>query len=227
MTAPEMVVLTGAGISAESGLSTFRGPDGLWEGRRIEDVATLEGFAADPAGVQRFYNRLRAQLREVAPNAAHHALAKLERTMGTRLHVVTQNIDDLHQRAGSAGVTAMHGELTKIRNVDTGEVVVCQHDVDENERRWRPHVVWFGEPTIGLARITEMLSQTRVFIAVGTSGTVYPANKFAAIAKAAGATTVEVNIEPSGLGFDHTMIGPAAQRVPELVEDLIAGLVAQ
>jgi NAD-dependent deacetylase len=224
MSGPAMVVLTGAGISAESGLATFRGRDGMWEDHRVADVATPEGFAADPVRVQRFYNRLRRQLRQAAPNAAHYALARLERAMGQAVHVVTQNIDDLHQRAGSVNLTAMHGELTKIRHVQTGDIVTCRGDVDDHDRQWRPHVVWFGEATIGLREVAEKLSRAAVFIAIGTSGSVYPASKFAEIAAAAGATTVEINTEPSGLAFNHTLIGPATQRVPELVDDLLAGL---
>lgn len=216
-----IVVLTGAGISAESGLSTFRGPDGLWEGHRVQDVATPEGFAADPASVQRFYNRLRRRLSEVQPNAAHRALARLERAMGHKLHLVTQNIDDLHQRAGSTHITAMHGELSKIRHVDTGEVLAWPHDVVETDQQWRPHVVWFGERTVGLDHVTKKLSRTDIFVAIGTSGTVYPANQFATIAKAAGAITIEINTEPSDGPFDQVWEGPATQEVPPFVDHLL------
>ena len=213
-----IVVLTGAGISVESGLSTFRGPDGLWEGHRAADVATPEGFAADPILVQRFYNGLRRQLHDVEPNPAHIALAQLEQV--TDVHVVTQNIDDLHQRAGTTAITAMHGELTKIRHTDTGEVLTWTHDVRETETTWRPHVVWFGERTIGLDSITNQLRSAEVFIAIGTSGAVYPANQFAAIANAVGATTIEINVEPSGGSFDHTWIGRATEEVPKLMDYL-------
>lgn len=218
-----VVVLTGAGISAESGLSTFRGPEGLWEGHRVVDVATPEGFAADPMLVQRFYNGLRRRLGEVEPNDAHRALARLERALGPgMMHLVTQNIDNLHQRAGSTAVTAMHGELTKIRHVRTGEVLPWAHDVVETETSWRPHVVWFGERTIGLDATMEMLSAADVFVAIGTSGTVYPANQFAMVAKASGAATVEINLEPSGAAFDRSLIGPATEQVPQFVDLLIS-----
>lgn len=216
-----IVVLTGAGISVESGLPTFRSPDGLWEGHRVQDVATPQGFAANPPTVQRFYNRLRRRLHQVQPNAAHHALARLERALGAQLHLVTQNIDDLHQRAGSTRITPMHGELTKIRHVDTGEIVDWPHDVLETERKWRPHVVWFGERTIGLDHIAEKLSRADVFVAIGTSGTVYPANQFATIAKAAGAITIDINIEPSDGPFDQSWRGSATQEVPPFVDHLI------
>lgn len=216
-----LVVLTGAGISVDSGLPAFRGPDGLWEGHPIADVATPAGFAANPAGVQRFYNGLRQRAAAASPNEAHFALARLERELGGYMHLVTQNIDDLHQRAGSASVSAMHGELMKIRNVATGEVIEWRDDVLETETAWRPHVVWFGERTIGLAAIAEKLAVADVFIAIGTSGTVQPAGQFAAIAKAAGAVTLEFNMEPTGGAFDECWSGSATERVPEFVDRLI------
>lgn len=135
---PRIVVLTGAGISAESGLPTFSGPDGMWEGHRVKDVATPEGLAANPELVRRFYNRLRRQMSQAQPNAAHHALARLERAVGDQIDLVTQNIDDLHQRAGSLRITAMHGELSKIRHVGTGQILDWRHDVAETDRDWRP-----------------------------------------------------------------------------------------
>lgn len=217
-----IVILTGAGISAESGLSTFRATDGLWEGQHIAQVATPEGFAADPQAVQRFYNKLRRQLNDVQPNAAHAALARLERELGPQnVHLVTQNIDDLHQRAGSTVITAMHGELRQVRHVVTGEVRAWTRDVPETDKAWRPNVVWFGERTIDLAGITEKLSTAGMFVAIGTSGSVYPANQFAAIAKAAGAITVEINIEPTDAQFDQRLIGPASHHVPRLVDRLV------
>ncbi|MGJ6127428.1 Sir2 family NAD-dependent protein deacetylase [Mycolicibacterium sp. Y3] len=218
---PSVVVLTGAGISAESGLSTFRGPDGMWEGHRVQDVATPQGFAANPELVQQFYNRLRRQTSQAQPNAAHHALVRLERALGDQMHLVTQNIDDLHQRAGTLRITAMHGELTKIRHVETGQILDWPHDVAEADRDWRPHVVWFGEPTIGLDHVAEKLNRADIFVAVGTSGTVYPANQFAAIAKAAGAITIEINIEPGTGPFDQVWQASAAQEVPMFVDHLI------
>ncbi|TEA09143.1 NAD-dependent deacylase [Mycobacteroides salmoniphilum] len=216
-----LMVLTGAGVSVESGLSVFRGPDGLWEGHRVADVATPEGFAADPALVQRFYNRMRRRLNEVESNPAHLALARLEQALGPRMHLVTQNIDDLHQRAGSASVTAMHGELRKIRHVDTGEILPWSDDVLETETVWRPHVVWFGERTIGLESIVEKLSAADMFVAIGTSGTVHPANQFAVIAKNAGAVTVEINLESSGGVFDQSWTGRATEQVPQFVDHLL------
>lgn len=217
-----IVILTGAGISAESGLATFGGSDGLWEGHRITQVATAEAFATNPRVVQRFHNGLRRQLNEVQPNAAHAALAHLERELGPdNVHLVTQNIDDLHQRAGSTAITAMHGELRQIRHVATGEVRAWTHDMPETDTTWRPNVVWFDEQTIGLADVAEKLSTAGMFVAIGTSGTVYPANQFAAIAKAAGAITVEINIAPTNAPFDRRILGPATHNVPELVDRLV------
>jgi NAD-dependent deacetylase len=221
-----IVVLTGAGISADSGLPTFRGPDGLWEGHRIFDVATVEGFARNPALVQQFYNRLRRRLRDpqVSPNAAHEALVRLEQAAGAGFHLVTQNIDDLHQRSGSEQVTAMHGELTKIRHVDTGDVIPWYDDVPDTECKWRPHVVWFGERTLGLHQVAEKLSSAELFIAIGTAGAVHPASQFVNIARRVGAMTIQVNTEPVAGLFDHTLHGPASELVPELVDHLIADL---
>ena len=217
-----IVILTGAGISAESGLSTFRGAEGMWEGHRVAEVATPEGFAANPPVVQRFYNGLRRRLADVEPSVAHSALARLEHELGPHnVHLVTQNVDDLHQRAGSTAITAMHGELRQIRHTATGEVRSWTQDVPETDTTWRPNVVWFGERTIGLAEITEKLSSAGMFVAIGTSGTVYPANQFAAIAKAAGAITVEINIEPTDAPFDRRIVGSAVQCVPPFVERLV------
>ncbi|WP_234797235.1 NAD-dependent deacylase [Mycobacteroides chelonae] len=221
-----LVVLTGAGISVESGLSTFRGPDGLWDGHPIADIATAEGFKANPALVQRFYNRLRRQLDQVAPNPAHEALARLEKTLGTQMHLVTQNIDDLHRRAGSVAVTAMHGDLRKVRHVNTGEVRAWSGDVPESETMWRPHVVWFGERTIGLHSVIEKLSTADMFVAIGTSGTVYPANQFAAVARSAGAVTAQINLDPGDDSFDYTWTGPAATVVPVFVDRMLQQFAA-
>jgi len=217
-----IVILTGAGISAESGLATFGGPDGLWEGHRITEVATPEAFVTNPRVVQRFHNRLRRQLNEAQPNAAHVALARLERELGPdNVHLVTQNIDDLHQRAGSMAITAMHGELRQVRHVGTGEVRAWIHDLPETDTTWRPNVVWFGEQTIGLAEVAEKLSTAGMFVAIGTSGTVYPANQFAAIAKASGAITEEINVAPTDAPFDQRLLGPATHYVPPLVDRLV------
>ena len=229
-----IVILTGAGISAESGVQTFRASDGLWCGHRVEAVATPEGFDANPALVQDFYNQRRRQLREVAPNAAHHALARLAaewpRKQGGDVLLVTQNVDDLHDRAHAAqppgpgfGLIHMHGELLKARHVRIGEVVPWSTDIPP-ESDLRPHIVWFGEMPFEMERIYGALAAADMFVSIGTSGNVYPAAGFVAEAKRAGAHTVELNLEPSfGQSlFAETHYGPATKEVPAFVERLLA-----
>ncbi len=223
----KIVILTGAGISAESGVPTFRASDGLWCGHRVEAVATPEGFAANPALVQDFYNERRRQLAEVQPNAAHHALARLTAHSAHEVLVVTQNIDDLHDRAHTAAGTApplhMHGELLKARHVLTGAVQDWHTDIPV-ESDLRPHIVWFGEMPLEMDRIERALEVCDLFLSIGTSGNVYPAAGFVSAAKQAGAHTVELNLEPS-LGhslFDEKMMGPATQVVPAYIDRLIS-----
>lgn len=225
----KVVVLTGAGISAESGLATFRDADGLWEGHRPEDVATPEAFAYDRALVQRFYDERRASLRRVQPNAAHHALVELERRLGDDLLLVTQNVDDLHERAGSRRVLHMHGELQRVRC----EVCEARHAWQDDllheppcpecgRSALRPDIVWFGEYPHGMDDIHEALSEVDVFAAIGTSGVVYPAAGFVDYAHASGAATVELNLVPTPHGdFHTTYAGPATEVVPRWVRDLL------
>lgn len=222
-----IVVLTGAGISAESGVPTFRASDGLWCGHRVEAVATPKGFAANPALVQDFYNERRRQLRDVEPNAAHHALARLAAEWPGDALIVTQNVDDLHDRAhtavGAAPVLHMHGELLKARQVVTEEVREWSTDIPV-ESDLRPHIVWFGEMPLEMDRIEQALRKCSLFLSIGTSGNVYPAAGFVSAAKRAGAHTVELNLEPS-MGhslFDEKILGPATQVVPAYVEHLLS-----
>ncbi|NIF20331.1 Sir2 family NAD+-dependent deacetylase [Candidatus Pantoea multigeneris] len=229
---PNVVVLTGAGISAESGIRTFRADDGLWEEHRVEDVATPEGFRRDPMLVQAFYNARRRQLQqpEVQPNAAHLALAELEQVLGDHFLLVTQNIDNLHERAGSQRVLHMHGELLKLRCVSSGQVVEWTEDVTPEHRCTccqfpsvlRPHVVWFGEMPLGMEEIYQALNEADIFIAIGTSGHVYPAAGFVHEAKVQGAHTVELNLEPSQVGneFAERHYGLASEVVPDFVRKL-------
>ncbi len=221
-----IVILTGAGISAESGVPTFRASNGLWCGHRVEKVATPEGFAADPALVQHFYNQRRRQLAEVAPNAAHHALARLIRDWPHKVLVVTQNVDDLHDRAHAAAGVApplhMHGELLKARHIHTGAVSDWTGDMTA-DGDVRPHIVWFGEIPLGMDMIEDALMNCGLFLSIGTSGNVYPAAGFVAAARRAGAKTVELNLEPS-LGhtqFHEAIHGPATQLVPAYVDSLL------
>ncbi|WP_071608771.1 Sir2 family NAD+-dependent deacetylase [Entomohabitans teleogrylli] len=236
MEKPNVVVLTGAGISAESGIKTFRAADGLWEEHRVEDVATPEGFARNPALVQAFYNARRHQLQapEVAPNAAHLALAKLEEALGDRFLLVTQNIDNLHERAGNTRVIHMHGELLKVRCARSGQVLEWPGDVNPDDRchccqfpaPLRPHVVWFGEMPLGMDDIYHALAGADLFIAIGTSGHVYPAAGFVHEARLHGAHTVELNLEPSQVGseFEEKYYGLASQVVPEFIGKVLKSL---
>ena len=230
MTHRNLVVLTGAGVSAESGVPTFRADDGLWMGHRIEAVATPEAFERDPALVQDFYNRRRRALAEVRPNAAHLALADLASRWGGDFLLVTQNVDDLHDRAHAQTPPAagfelihMHGELLKARCTRTGRVCDCSGDLAQEEPsphhplgRLRPHIVWFGEMPFMLERIDAAIAACDLFVAIGTSGAVYPAAGFVQQARFAGARTVEINLEPTPGRrlFDEGVYGRATQMVP-------------
>jgi NAD-dependent deacetylase len=228
-----IVVLTGAGISVESGLPSFRGADGLWQGWRLEDVATPEAFARQPATVQRFYDERRRQLlaSEIGPNPAHIALAELDRRWPGELLVVTQNIDDLHERAGTRRLIHMHGELLRARCTACASLHACRHDLEPDHRcatcdrtnTLRPHVVWFGEMPLELDAIYAALARCDLFVAIGTSGQVYPAAGFAQEARHGRAHTVELNLEPSAVGsqFTEHRPGQASETVPRLVGELL------
>lgn len=220
-----IVILTGAGISAESGLQTFRASDGLWCDHKVEDVATPEAYMRDPVLVQEFYNMRRRQLADVVPNAAHLALARLakEWKKGEFL-LVTQNVDDLHGRAGTPAdcLLHMHGELKKKRHCESENVLECEHDL-EADGDWRPHIVWFGEMPLEMERIYKALRNCDLFISIGTSGNVYPAAGFVAEARNAGAHTVELNLEQSlGMSmFVDRRYGKATEIVPAYIEELL------
>ena len=225
-----IVVLTGAGISAESGLRTFRAADGLWEDHRVEDVATPEAFRRDPDLVQRFYDERRAQIRAAQPNAAHRALARLDREWPGELLIVTQNIDDLHERAGAGRVLHMHGEglsawctACDARHPWTGTLRDNPPCPACGARALRPDIVWFGEMPYRMDDIFAALSRADLFVSIGTSGAVYPAAGFVQTAKYCGAQTLELNLEPS-LGsylFDESRIGRAGELVPAWVEEML------
>ena len=228
-----IVVLTGAGISAESGLATFRGPDGLWEGHRVEDVCTPEAFVRDAGLVQSFYDARRAALTGVEPNPAHRALARLDAAWPGELLIVTQNVDDLHERAGARRLLHMHGELksawclacdTRMAwDADLGDGPACP--TCGTKGALRPDIVWFGEMPYGMEEIDAALSRADLFVSVGTSGAVYPAAGFVRTARHHGAGTLELNLEPSAgsIFFDETRLGPASVLVPAWVEDVLAG----
>lgn len=228
---PKIVILTGAGISAESGLGTFRDVDGLWTKYDLNDVATPEGFARNPELVMDFYNARRANAAAASPNAAHAALARLEVDFQGEVLIVTQNVDGLHEAAGNRNVLHMHGAL------DSALCNACEHrwpapavmSVTDpcprcQQQATRPDVVWFGEIPYGMHVISEALSQTDVFVSIGTSGEVYPAANFVAEADHFGAYTVELNLDPSAGAsrFAETRFGPATEVVPQWVADELA-----
>jgi len=227
-----IVVLTGAGISAESGLKTFRDNDGLWEDHPVEDVATPEAFNRNPELVQRFYNMRRQQLLEdsLSPNKAHSALANFQNKFKGKFTIITQNVDNLHERSGSKNVIHMHGELLKIFCIKTGKIYDCDHNIETSSvceccgvtGTLRPDIVWFGEIPKSMDVIESLLASCDLFISIGTSGTVYPAAGFKQVANSFGAETIELNLEPSSRysGFDESRYGPATEIVPDYFNEL-------
>ncbi len=229
----KIVVLTGAGISAESGIPVFRGPDGLWHGRRVEDVATHNALCRDLWGVNAFFNELRGFVRDSKPNPAHLALKKLEESFGDDLLVVTQNVDPLHARAGSKNLLPMHGELQSILCAACGRrspffgnaLKETPCPACGTPGRLRPDIVLFNEMPYFMDKIYVALANCDLFVAVGTSGFVYPAAGFVDIAVSTGAYAIEVNLAETqrSPAFNEKRAGPAGQTLPALVEELIAG----
>lgn len=221
-------ILSGAGLSAESGLRTFRAADGLWEDHRVEDVATPEAFERDPELVQRFYNMRRAQAAAAEPNAAHEALAKLQSAHNDPVHLVTQNVDDLLERAGARKVIHMHGSLSQalcaacearwpappVMNVDDPCPTCCTPAT-------RPDIVWFGEIPYFMDEIQNALEESDLFVSIGTSGMVYPAAGFNQMARAMGIETLELTLEASGAHYDEVREGPATMEVPKWVSEVL------
>jgi NAD-dependent deacetylase len=233
---PKVVILTGAGISAESGIKTFRDNDGLWENHCVEDVATPEAFARDPKLVYQFYNARRQQLvgGDIHPNLAHTALAKLEQALQTSLTVVTQNVDNLHERGGCCRVIHMHGELLSGKCINTGKsapivntlTADTQCDCCQPSSSMRPDIVWFGEMPYYMDDIQQHLVEADLFVSIGTSGNVYPAAGFVQIANYAGAYSLELNLEPSEgqTDFSECHYGLASELVPAFVDELCSSL---
>ena len=227
---PRIVILTGAGISAESGISTFRDVNGLWEQHRIEDVASPEAFARNPDLVHRFYDARRAQLLTVQPNDAHFALARLEAALPGEVLIITQNVDNLHELAGSKNVLHMHGELLsawctlcgsrQVHHDDLGNWPACENC---GESGLRPDIVWFGERVRGEDRIYAAAQNCELFVVIGTSGVVYPAAGLVFEARNHGAETVLINLDPEDHAevFDRIYPGPASKCVPIWVEEEI------
>jgi NAD-dependent deacetylase len=222
----KIVILTGAGISAESGLKTFRDADGLWENEPVRIVATPEGFESEPKRVIEFYDKLRKGLKNVEPNAAHHALATLEEKFGDNFLLITQNVDDLHQRAGCRRVIPMHGELLKVRCLGPKEhIISCLEDQPEKcpecGAKMRPHIVWFGEIPFEMDKIQKALMKCDLFAYIGTSGVVYPAAGFKQMAKLSGAHVVCLNLESTGSSYtDEFIQGKATEVVPKWVKTI-------
>ncbi len=226
-----LVILTGAGVSAESGIATFRGPGGLWEGHRVEDVCTPEALARDPALVHRFYDLRRAALETVEPNAAHHALARLDAAWPGELLIVTQNVDDLHERAGATRLLHMHGELRSALCAACGVRERWEEALPPESEcpncgmlALRPDIVFFGEMPYEMERIEAAIADADLFVSIGTSGAVYPAAGFVQTARHHGAATLEMNLEPSGGShwFEESRMGPAGTLVPAWVDELLA-----
>jgi NAD-dependent deacetylase len=226
-----LVILTGAGVSAESGIATFRGPGGLWEGHRVEDVCTPEALARDPTLVHRFYDLRRAALETVEPNAAHHALARLDAAWPGELLLVTQNVDDLHDRAGATRLLHMHGELRSALCAACGVRERWEEALPPESEcpncgmlALRPDIVFFGEMPYEMERIDAAIADADLFVSIGTSGAVYPAAGFVQTARHYGAATLEMNLEPSGGShwFEESRMGPAGTLVPAWVDELLA-----
>lgn len=233
MTAPSsIVVLTGAGISAESGVSTFRDKDGIWAKVDYRDVATPEGFARNPAKVHEFYNMRRSKIREYKPNAAHFALAEFERAFPGEFTLVTQNVDTLHEQGGSKNVIHMHGQHSNVLCNNCGHRQPWEGDLSrtiacpacKTPGYLRPDVVWFGEMPYHMEQIHAALAACNLFISIGTSGNVYPAAQFVESANQIGAHTVELNLEPSAgiRSFAEAIHGKATEIVPAYLERLLA-----
>ena len=232
MTQPiSIVILTGAGVSAESGIDTFRGGGGLWEQHRVEDVATPEAFARDPDLVLRFYDMRRAAIQTKQPNAAHRAIARLQHAWPGRVTLVTQNVDDLHERGGSPHVIHMHGEhlnawctACDTRSRWTGQLSDRPPCPACGARALRPDVVWFGEVPYHMEAIQQALMGANMFVSIGTSGAVYPAAGFVRLARELGMDTLELNLERSqgSAWFDETRLGPATEVVTAWVDELLS-----
>jgi NAD-dependent deacetylase len=226
-----IVILTGAGISAESGIATFRGPGGLWEGHRVEDVCTPQALAADPDLVHRFYDLRRAALATVEPNAAHHALARLDAEWPGDLLIVTQNVDDLHERAGARRLIHMHGELKSALCAACGHRQPHDGPLPPDSicpvcavPALRPDIVFFGEIPYRMDEIETAIRDADLFVSIGTSGAVYPAAGFVQTARYVGARTLEMNLEPSAgsVFFHESRMGRAGDLVPEWVEGVLS-----
>lgn len=226
-----IVILSGAGISAESGLATFRSADGLWNNHRVEDVATVEAFARNPDYVHDFYNQMRPELLAAKPNAAHLAISELQKKYNANISIVTQNIDTLHEKAGNKNVFHIHGQINQIVCLNCGHVFETWGDVSSEDTcphcniraMLKPNIVFFGENLLYMDKVEQLLNSCDLFISVGTSGVVYPAAGFVQIAKYHGANTVELNLEDTSNNylFDRHIFGKAGTTLPSFIDELI------
>ncbi len=225
-------ILTGAGISAESGIGTFRDANGLWNNHKVEDVATVEAFEKNPQYVHRFYNELKPDLLEAKPNLAHLCLTKLQTNYNGNVDIVTQNVDTLHEKAGSKNVYHMHGKIDEAICLNCGHILKSDDDVDTSTicphctmaGFMKPNIVFFGEMPLYMPEIEKKLRECDLFISVGTSGVVYPAAGFVYTAKYYGADTIEFNLEKTSNNclFDEHIFGKCTNTLPEFVEKLLS-----
>ncbi len=229
-----IVILTGAGISAESGLSTFRSENGLWNNHRVEDVATIEAFKRNPAYVHDFYNDLKKEILQAKPNAAHLAITQFQKEYPAEIAVITQNVDLLHEKAGNSNVYHIHGQIDQAVCLNCGQTVGASGDIDTETvcpncgviGMMKPNIVFFGENLLCMDKVDELLRRCDLFLSVGTSGVVFPAAAFVQTAKYHGAATYEFNMEPTSNNFyfDHHIMGPAGTTLPAFVEEMIRSL---
>lgn len=227
-----IVILTGAGISAESGLATFRSSNGLWNNHPVDKVATIEAFEQNPAYVHDFYNELKPEVFKAHPNAAHIALAKLQKKYPSPVSIITQNVDTLHEKAGSTHVLHIHGQIDQAVCLNCGKIISATSDIDteticpfcQTMGMMKPNIVFFGENLLCMDEVDILLQHCDLFISIGTSGVVFPAASFVQTAKSVGAQTYEFNLEPTSNNFyfDHHIMGQAGITVPEFVEKLLA-----
>lgn len=226
-----IVILTGAGISAESGLATFRASNGLWNNHKVEDVATIEAFERNPAYVHEFYNELKKELVKAKPNKAHLAITRLQKEYDANISVVTQNVDTLHEKAGNQNIYHIHGQINQAVCLNCGRILETFGDVDTETvcphchiaGMMKPNIVFFGENLLCMDKVDHLLSECDLFLSVGTSGVVFPAASFVQIAKYNNAKTYEFNLEPTSNNyfFDHHIYGPAGTTLPAFVDEMI------
>lgn len=232
-----IVILTGAGISAESGLATFRSSNGLWNNHRVEDIASVEGFARNPALVHDFYNNLKTEVQQAEPNAAHRAITHLQQEYPANVSIITQNVDILHEKSGNQNVYHIHGQINQAVCLNCGQVMETFGDVDTETTcphcqtcgMMKPNIVFFGENLLYMDKVEKLLQTCDLFISVGTSGVVFPAAAFVQTAKYYGADTWEFTLEPTANNyyFDHHIYGPAGETLPPFIDSLIKDATQQ